>query len=259
MKNIYYGLTSLLLLCLFSAHALGAEPKENINYIVTDHNTKTSEMEVIEFFRYDCHNCFYTENFIENWLTTKPNNIKFTRIPVALSERSQLYAKAYHIGDILDILDASHSSIYKRIHNHKQHLKNDEQLKQYFLSIGVTAKQYDSIDKSFQLAARMRQSRNAVKDHSFTRLPTFLINGKYITEYGIHKWPSRIKPSKGPSGKTTSIEPIPGPTRNFEILERMLSTPYSCINFSYEVNLDPQIKCSKALFLRVSRTHQRLS
>ncbi len=139
--------------------------------------SKTAE--VMEFFNYACGHCYTMEGFVNQFKKNNPN-IKVIPVPNDLGHPQwNIYVKAYHMGELLKVLDKSHAKLFHLINVEKKHLVKDADLKAFFVGLGVDAMQYDKADKSFALSAKMRKSKQLVRKYQIMSTPTFVANQRF--------------------------------------------------------------------------------
>ena len=95
MKKIF----ALLLIAFFSTsvHAVNWQEGQHYHLITPVPEMGTGDqVEVIEFFWYGCPHCYQMEPAMNDWLAKKPDNVKFTRIPVMFGGAANMHAKAYY-------------------------------------------------------------------------------------------------------------------------------------------------------------------
>ncbi len=155
-------------------------------YIVGTHynvefpESKVDKPIIMEFFSFGCPHCFNAEGQLNRWLKTKPQNVTFVKIPVSFGRPQwTLFARAYYIGKALKINEKIIPDFFALIHVKKQPPANISDLKQFFLSEGVSAEDFDKTVKSFYVENSIRQADQVARKFKVTGVPDFLINEKY--------------------------------------------------------------------------------
>ena len=147
------------------------------HYQVT--SVKGSEQPVVEeFFNYACGACYSIEAFMSDFKSKNPN-IPVKLVPVELNPAWKIYVKAYYIGEKLAVLDQSHSKLFHRIHVEKRPLKGEEDMKAFFVSLGVTEKAYDDVAKSYWLNTQVRRAKQYAMKNRVMKTPTLLVNQRF--------------------------------------------------------------------------------
>lgn len=141
--------------------------------------SKGSEEPLVEeFFNYACGACYNMENFVTN---LKKNNAGLTvkMVPTELRPAWKIYVEAYYIGEKLGVLDKSHAKLFHRIHVQKKFFKDEEDMKEFFLSLGVEEKAYDDVAKSYWLNTQVRMAKQYGRKHKVMSTPVFVVNQRY--------------------------------------------------------------------------------
>jgi thiol:disulfide interchange protein DsbA len=177
MKNI---LKSLIVLS-FGVLSLQAATRDLIKgedyEVMSPKGSKSAE--VMEFFNYACGACYSMEGFVSQFKKNNPE-IKVIPVPNNLGHPQwNIYVKAYHIGELLKVLDKSHSKLFHLVNVEKKQLVKDADLKAFFIGLGVDAVQYEKADKSFALSAKMRKSKQLVRKYQVISTPTFVVNRRF--------------------------------------------------------------------------------
>lgn len=151
--------------------------EEGKDYQITSAQTN-SEPVVEEFFNYACPGCYSIETFMSEVKAEFPK-LKVKMVPIELRPSWKIYVKAYYIGEKLGVLDKSHAKLFHRIHVLKKHFKNDSDMKEFFVSLGVSEKAYDEVAKSYWLKIQLKQAREYAMKHKIGGSPILLVNQKY--------------------------------------------------------------------------------
>lgn len=170
---------ALVLASLVGASSALAQGKfeEGKHYEVMAPQTKTEPV-VEEFFNYACAACYGAEKLATQIKANNPG-LKFKYSPVELRESWKIYVKAYYIGEKLNVLDKSHTKLFHRLHVEKKFFRNEGDMKDFFLSLGVDEKEYDKVAKSYWLKTQMRQAKQYAFKNRVTSTPVYLVNKRY--------------------------------------------------------------------------------
>ena len=147
------------------------------DYEITAPQTQTGPI-VEEFFNYACGACFGMERFSKDFKEKNPG-VEFKYIPVELRPAWKIYVEAYYIGEKLNVLDKSHSKLFDRLHVQKKFFKDSDDMKAFFLELGVDEKEYDKVAKSYWLKTQLRQAKQYALKHKAMVTPTYLVNKRF--------------------------------------------------------------------------------
>lgn len=161
----------------FSVMAVQSQFIEGEHYQVV--SPKGSEQPVLEeFFNYACGACYSIEPFLNEFKSKNPN-IPVKLVPLELNPAWKIYVKAYYIGEKLGVLDKSHTKLFHRIHVQNKPLRGDDDMKAFFVSLGVSEKDYDDVAKSYWLNSQVRISKQYAMKNRVMKTPTLLVNKQF--------------------------------------------------------------------------------
>jgi protein dithiol oxidoreductase (disulfide-forming) len=180
---------------LAAAASVAASPpeayKEGTNYIpvipAQPVNVNPGQIEVVEFFWYGDPHCFALEPYLESWIKNKPANVVFDYVPAILNPQWDLAAHAYYTAQQLNIGDKAGAAIYTAIHiNHRQLTMQADYQKLFTSELGIDAKLFESTWSSPAVNARIAQAMVLAQRYGINKVPTFTVNGKWLTGAGFH-------------------------------------------------------------------------
>lgn len=141
---------------------------------------------VMEFYSYGCPWCFHVEPQLETWLAKKPNDIEFERIPVVFEQGWDTLAKIYYTTKTLGVSEKFMLPIFKAIQENGQNLTDMDILTQFFAAHGISEQDFDSaFNFSPGIDAQMMRGDKLMKQFGIYAVPSFVINGKYVTSMGM--------------------------------------------------------------------------
>jgi len=160
----------------------GVEAKPKFAELKPAQPTQTGDkIEVVEIFWYGCPHCYSFEPFLEEWHKTLPDDVQLIRLPGVLNQGWIPHAKAYYTAEKLGVLEKIHRPLFDALHKEKKQIHNDDQIRAFFVSKGVTAEQFDQTYSSKEVDAKIRQAYFLARDYKLTGVPAMVINGKYLT------------------------------------------------------------------------------
>jgi len=173
--------------------------QEGVNYIRLVPAQPTSaapgQVEVIEFFWYACPHCNAIDPLVEAWRRTKAPYISFSREHVMWQEGHRSLARMYYTLQALGKLDELHPLIFKEIHNSQNPLidlgndaaKSEEIQAGFVAKHGVSAAAFKGAYNSFAVETALQRADQLWHRYQISGVPTFVINGKYVTDVGMAK------------------------------------------------------------------------
>lgn len=152
------------------------------------YDTENNEQVVVyEFFSYACQHCFTFEPFINQWLETKPDYVKFVRVPLNFQPAWANFQKAYLTAEVMGIANETHTEMFEAIHRDRKRLNTmDDFASWYADTAGIDKDVFISTSNSFILDSKLRKADNMGLNMQITSTPTLVINGKYKAAKKIH-------------------------------------------------------------------------
>lgn len=144
-----------------------------------------ANVQVVEFFSYGCVHCKNFDPLITEWLETKPDNVDFTRVPVAFSPQWLVLAQTYYALEILGILEENHDRIFRRVHNTRTMFDSPEEVAEFIDGHGATAEQVLEAFNSTEVRAKLREADVAQRQVVISAVPTLVVNGKYMISMDV--------------------------------------------------------------------------
>jgi thiol:disulfide interchange protein DsbA len=179
--------------------------QEGVNYtrLVPAQPTSVApgQVEALEFFWYGCPHCYALDPLLETWRKAKPAYIAFSRVPVMWSESHRSTARLYYTLESLGKLDQLHSEVFKEIHVNADPLTggdpNDaagaEHVQAAFLrKFGIPEDEFTKADHSFAVETDLQRAEQLGLRYRIESVPTFVINGKYMTDVRAAGSPERL-------------------------------------------------------------------
>lgn len=186
---------SLLLSCAVAKANNFVEGTHYSELSTTINKRPNSQKEVREFFSFYCPGCYRHEPVISALKAKLPADVPLIKnhidgMPGRDLVIEQGLSKALITAKILKIEDKITAAIFSYIHVNRSTFSNNEDIKRLFLLNGVDAKRFDKIFNSFSVKTginKMNKSTKALRNQGVTRVPTIIVNGRYMVETGAIK------------------------------------------------------------------------
>jgi thiol:disulfide interchange protein DsbA len=186
-------LTPRFLLPLLSCFALSAFPLtalaqpretvEGVHYQALPKEVPTEnavdKIEVREVFWYGCQECSTLEPMMTDWRDGVTGDLVFARMPAVWNDLMALHARIYYTGRALDAEDRINQAAFRAVQEQQNPLRNEEQIKAFFLANGVEAAAFDTAWNSEDVLAAVQQARLRTGDYGIDKLPSVILNGRY--------------------------------------------------------------------------------
>ncbi len=178
---------------------------EGINYkrLVPAQPTAVApgQIEVLEFFWYGCPHCNAIDPQVESWRKTKAPYIGFSRVPVMWSAGHRATARLFYTLKSLGKIDELSSAVFREIHENGDPLitsnPNDEagaeRLQTAFVGkLGIPPDEFTKAYHSFSVDTDLQRADELGLRYRIEAVPTFIVNGKYVTDVGLAGSPERL-------------------------------------------------------------------
>jgi thiol:disulfide interchange protein DsbA len=159
------------------------------------------QVEVLEFFWYACPHCYAIDPGVEAWLKTKPAYISFSRVPVMWNEGHRSLARLFYTLQTLGKLDQLHGEVFKEIHVHGDPLvapdPNDAAGSEHMQAVfarkfGISEADFTKAYHSFAVETALQRADELGQRYRIDGVPTFVVNGKFISDVGTAGSPERL-------------------------------------------------------------------
>jgi len=134
--------------------------------------------QIVEYFNYACGACYSMERFIMKMKREKPGLI-IAAMPVENYPSWKIYVEAFFLGQSLGVLNKSHHKLYHKVQVEKKPFKNQADMKQFFLNLGVPETNYDAVKGSEKLAKKVVLAKKIAIKNKVASTPSFVINNIY--------------------------------------------------------------------------------
>jgi len=168
------------------------QPGVNYTLIVPAQPTSVpaGQIEVLEFFWYACPHCYDLDSQVEAWRKSKPAYVSFSRVPVTWSPGHRELARLFYTLQTLGKLDQLHSEVFKEIHVNGNPLvaqdgdeAETERIQTAFAKKeGIPEDEFKKAYHSFPVDNDVEKADALVQRYRIDGVPTFVINGKYVTD-----------------------------------------------------------------------------
>ena len=184
MPNPIRYLLLMLLACALPLTANAADPppfqegKDYVRLPTPVPPATPDKVEVVEMFWYGCPHCYELEPVTQEWLKRKPENVTFTRIPVAFGASWESGARAYYAAEALGVLDKLHQLLFDAFHQRRK-LNTEDELAAFFAEHGVDQEAFRKAYTSFQTETQLRRGNQLAQRYGVKGVPAVIVNGQY--------------------------------------------------------------------------------
>lgn len=144
------------------------------------------KIEVLELFWFGCGHCFALEPGIKNWLSDKPENVEFVKMPAIFSSNLwEFHGKSFYTMKALDVPAEAYDEFFNHIHVKRLTISNTDQLSTFLLAYGKSEEEVTAAFNSFAVDNQVRAAKKATRQAGATGVPTLVIDGKYTTSQSL--------------------------------------------------------------------------
>ena len=166
------------------ARAQAAAPVEGKDYVRL--NTPVAvpgggKIDVIEFFSYGCPHCYTFEPMLEQWIKRLPPDVAFRRIPASFNPVFEGYARLFYALEATNQAEALHKRVFAAIHVQRQRLDKEADIAAFVSANGGDGAKTVEALKSFGVATKLRQSKQAFEAYKIDGVPALGIHGRWFT------------------------------------------------------------------------------
>lgn len=180
IKSLFVAAMAVVSLAGFAPVANSAESivTEGVDYVAVAGAKAGKKAEVYEFFSYTCPHCFTMEGFLEQWKKEKPEEVKFTAIPVYMESMKHL-TYAYYAAEALKVLDKVHPLAFNQWHVKKQIIRTKADFVPIFAAAGVSEADFEKAYNSATVKMKVDRAKSLAIKFQITSFPQFVVNRKY--------------------------------------------------------------------------------
>ena len=169
--------------------------------------TPPGKVEVIEFFSYGCPHCHTLAAPLSTWLTRKPGDVEFKRVPAVFNDTWLQYARVYYTLEALGVVDKLHHDVFAAIHKQNMRLNDPKVFAEWAATKGLDRQKVIDTHNSFAVQSLAQRAAELTRRYGVDFTPSMIVDGKYITG-----------PSLTATGNEASFD------RFFKVLDQMIAT-----------------------------------
>ena len=150
------------------------------------------KIEVLEFFWYRCPHCFQLEPSLHKWLKTLPKDAQVRRVPAVFRDDWMPAAKLFYTLEQMGQIARLNSKVFNAYNIERIDLDDPAVLGPWIAKQGVDRKKFEAIYKSFSTQSKAMQGGRLATAYGITGVPTFIIDGKYLTAQSMTQTETRL-------------------------------------------------------------------
>jgi protein dithiol oxidoreductase (disulfide-forming) len=139
------------------------------------------QIEVVEFFWYNCPHCSSFEPMFDAWAKKQPKDVMVRRVPIAFRPDFEPQQRLYYVLESLGKVDELHKKVFNAIHVEKQQLATAEQITAWIDKQGIPKAKFLELYNSFSVSTKARKATQLQDAYALDGVPALGINGRYFT------------------------------------------------------------------------------
>jgi thiol:disulfide interchange protein DsbA len=141
----------------------------------------TGQIEVIEFFWYNCPHCNSFEPRFDAWAQKSPKDVSIRRVPVAFRPDAEPQQRLYFVLEALGKLGELHKKVFSTIHSDRQPLNTADQMAAWMEKQGIAKARFTELYSSFAVTTKVRKATQLQNAFGIDGVPSLGIDGRYFT------------------------------------------------------------------------------
>lgn len=137
------------------------------------------KIHVSEFFWYGCPHCIVFEPNLDYWASELPDDVVFSRVPVAFDARAQVHQRIFYTWEALGVVQAMHMKTFLRFNVHRKPIDNLDDLLAFAQESSLDPAKVRAAWNSFSVQTRCREASRLVQDYEITQTPEMAIQGRF--------------------------------------------------------------------------------
>ena len=139
------------------------------------------QVEVVEFFWYNCPHCNGFEPMFDAWAKKQPKDVSVRRVPIAFRPDFEPQQRLYYVLEAMGKVDEMHKKVFNAIHMEKQLLNTTEQIASWADKQGIPKAKFLEMYNSFSVTTKARKATQLQEAYALDGVPALGINGRYFT------------------------------------------------------------------------------
>lgn len=154
-------------------------------YVALDKPDGTGEIEVVEYFSYECPHCRQFDDLVDGWESGLPDGVVFKRVHVAYSSSNRLLAKAHRALLRHDAFEANHRRLFRAIQDRNRRFATPAALARFVDGFGVDQEAFLRTLASPRTAREVDAGERRFVALGLTSVPALVVDEKYIVNMDI--------------------------------------------------------------------------
>lgn len=147
----------------------------------------SGQIEVLEFFWYNCPHCNAFEPLLNQWAKRLPADVAFRRVPVAFQDSYLPQQRLFYALESMGLAEKLHDKVFAAIHTERQNLVSETAITAWMLKQGVDPALFTSHFNSFSTVSRARRANQLMTAYQVEGVPALGVAGRFYTDGSMTK------------------------------------------------------------------------
>ncbi len=146
---------------------------------LADREIQTDQIDVVEFFSYECVHCQRLEQRLQQFEANLPENVSFSRIHVAFSGVQRL-AKMHVALQLSDALDQNHDRIFEEAAKNNNTFNSLNRISDFLDGHGITKTRFENLYQGDRVRRLVAQNVDRSREARILGTPSLFVANKYV-------------------------------------------------------------------------------
>lgn len=168
------------------AWAQAKVPQAGVDFLRLDAQVaveaSAGQVEVLEFFWYNCPHCNAFEPRLTAWLARLPQHVSFRRVPVAFRADFEPQQRLYYALEAMGLVERLHGKIFAAIHGERQNLNTAPAIIDWVERQGVDRQKFTEQFNSFSATTKANRAKRLQNQYRVAGVPSMGVAGRFYTD-----------------------------------------------------------------------------
>ena len=145
------------------------------------------QIEVVEFFWYNCPHCNAFEPTLDAWVKRVPKDVSVRRVPVGFRDEFVPQQRLFYTLEAMDLVDKLHAKVFAAIHAEKIPLAKGNDIVDWVTKQGVDKAKFLEQFNSFAVATKATRATQLQNLYKVAGVPALGVAGRFYTDGEVAK------------------------------------------------------------------------
>ncbi|MBE7940423.1 MULTISPECIES: thiol:disulfide interchange protein DsbA/DsbL [Ramlibacter] len=140
------------------------------------------QIEVVDFFWYNCPHCNAFEPSLEAWMARLPADVKVKRVPVGFRDDFVPQQRLFYTLEALGLVDALHAKVFHAVHQEHRPMDRMDVMADWIQTQGVDRAKFIEAYNSFSVSAKQRRAQQIQDAYKVEGVPAMGVAGRFYVD-----------------------------------------------------------------------------